>query len=69
MVLSPGAGMYRFITTILSELESGKHSVHVVALYFFDENSLILKPDHPYYMRLLKMAEERNIKLFAAYDL
>jgi hypothetical protein len=48
---------------ILPQLEAGTHGVEVVAMFFFDDNTFVLRQGDAFGERLAKVAAERNIVL------
>ena len=54
---------YKLGKMILPQLEEGRHGVEVVGLFFFDDNTFILRKGDPVGERLAKVAKEQNILL------
>jgi sulfur relay (sulfurtransferase) complex TusBCD TusD component (DsrE family) len=48
---------------ILPQLEAGIHGVQVVGMFFFDDNTYILRAGDPYGERLAKVAAEHGMLL------
>ena len=48
---------------ILPQLEVGTHGVEVVGMFFFDDNTFVLRSGDPLGERLAKGAREQNILL------
>jgi sulfur relay (sulfurtransferase) complex TusBCD TusD component (DsrE family) len=48
---------------ILPQLEAGTHGVEVVAMFFFDDNTFVLRQGDAIGERLAKVATEHNIVL------
>lgn len=63
LVSSPRAASYRVGQMILPQLEANTHKVQVVAMFFFDDNALILQKGNPIGERLAKIAREKGIIL------
>lgn len=59
----PNAANYKLGTMILPQLEAGDHGVEVVGMFFFDDNTYILRQGDPTGERLSKLATERGILL------
>ncbi len=60
---SPNAANYKLGTMILPQLEAGDHGVSVVGIFFFDDNTYVLRQGDPIGERLSKVAQEQNILL------
>lgn len=54
---------YKLGKMILPQLEEGRHGVEVVGLFFFDDNTYVLRKGDPLGERLSKVAAEQNILL------
>ena len=54
---------YKLGKMILPQLEAGSHGVEVVGLFFFDDNTYVLRTGDPIGERLAKVAAEQNILL------
>jgi sulfur relay (sulfurtransferase) complex TusBCD TusD component (DsrE family) len=54
---------YKLGKMILPQLEEGRHGVQVVGLFFFDDNTYILRQGDPLGERLAKVAQEQGILL------
>ncbi len=48
---------------ILPQLEDGDHGAEVVGMFFFDDNTYLLRKGDPMGERLSKVARERNVML------
>ena len=48
---------------ILPQLEAGTHRVDVVGMFFFDDNTFVLRKGDPIGERLAKVAKEKNMLL------
>jgi hypothetical protein len=48
---------------ILPQLEAGTHGVEVVGMFFFDDNTFVLRKDDPIGKRLAKVATAKGILL------
>ena len=60
---SQRAGTYKLGQMILPQLETGTHLVEVVGIFFFDDNTFVLRKGDPIGERLAKVAKEKNIML------
>lgn len=60
---SPRAGTYKLAQMILPQLEAGTHGVDVAGMFFFDDNTFVLRKDDPIGVRLAKVAKEKGILL------
>ncbi len=60
---SPRAASYKLGQMILPQLEAGTHGVEVVGMFFFDDNTFILRKGDPIGERLAKIAHEKGILL------
>jgi hypothetical protein len=54
---------YKLGKMILPQLEAGTHGVHVIGMFFFDDNNYILRAGDPIGERLSKIAREKGIML------
>jgi sulfur relay (sulfurtransferase) complex TusBCD TusD component (DsrE family) len=54
---------YKLGKMILPQLEEGRHGVEVVGMFFFDDNTFLLRKGDPQGERLAKVAKEQNILL------
>lgn len=54
---------YKLGKMILPQLEQGTQGAEVVGMFFFDDNSYILRKGDPLGERLAKVAKEKNIWL------
>jgi sulfur relay (sulfurtransferase) complex TusBCD TusD component (DsrE family) len=54
---------YKLGKMILPQLEEGRHGVQVVGLFFFDDNTYVLRQGDPLGERLAKVAQEQGILL------
>ena len=59
----PNAANYKLGTMILPQLEAGDHGVDVAGMFFFDDNTYILRKGDPTGERLAKLADEKGILL------
>ena len=57
------ASSYKLAQMILPQLEAGIHGVEVVGMFFFDDNTFVLRKGDPVGERLSKVASELNILL------
>ena len=57
------ASTYQLSTMILPQLEEGYHGATVVGMFFFDDNTYVLREGDPVGERLAKIAKEQNILL------
>lgn len=60
---APNAANYKLGTMILPQLESGKHGVTVLGIFFFDDNCYVLRKGDSVGERLAKVAAEQGILL------
>ena len=60
---NPRAASYKLGQMILPQLEAGTHGVEVVGMFFFDDNTFVLREGDPIGERLAKVAKEQNILL------
>ncbi len=54
---------YKLGKMILPQLEDGDHGVEVARMFFFDDNTFLLREGDPTGERLSKVAEEQGIML------
>jgi sulfur relay (sulfurtransferase) complex TusBCD TusD component (DsrE family) len=54
---------YKLGKMILPQLETGTHGVDVVGMFFFDDNTYVLRQGDPFGERLAKVAQDQNILL------
>jgi hypothetical protein len=54
---------YKLGKMILPQLEQGNHGAEVVGMFFFDDNTFVLREGDPLGERLAKVAAEQNILL------
>ena len=54
---------YKLGQMILPQLEDGDHGVEVVGMFFFDDNTYVLRKGDPIGERLAKVAAENNMLL------
>ena len=59
----PRSASYKLGQMILPQLEAGTHLVTVVGMFFFDDNTFVLRQGDPLGARLSKVAKEKNILL------
>ncbi len=60
---TPISAAYKLGQMILPQLEAGVHGVEVVGMFFFDDNTYVLRAGDPVGERLAKVAAEKNILL------
>ena len=60
---SPHASMYKLGQMILPQLEAGTHLVTVVGMFFFDDNTYVLRNGDPVGERLSKVASQSGMLL------
>ena len=60
---SPRAASYKVGQMILPQLEAGTHGVEVVGMFFFDDNTFILREGDPIGERLAKVAASTGMLL------
>ena len=63
IVNGPNAGWYKVGQMILPQLEENRHGVEVVGMFFFDDNTWMLRKGEPYGERLSKIAKETGMLL------
>lgn len=61
--IMPRSASYKLAQMILPQLEAGTHGVEVVGMFFFDDNTFVLRKGDPIGERLAKVAKEKNILL------
>ncbi|MBX6342377.1 MAG: DsrE family protein, partial [Thermomicrobiaceae bacterium] len=54
---------YKLGRMILPQLEAGRHGAEVVAMFFFDDNTYLLREGDPLGERLARVAKEQGILL------
>lgn len=54
---------YKLGKMILPQLEAGTHGAHVIGMFFFDDNTYVLRTGDPIGERLAKVAKEQGILL------
>lgn len=59
----PRSASYKLGKMILPQLEAGTHGVEVVGMFFFDDNTFVLRAGDPLGERLAKVAREQGILL------
>ena len=59
----PRSASYKLGQMILPQLEAGVHGVEVVGMFFFDDNTFVLRQGDPIGERLAKVAAEQGILL------
>lgn len=59
----PRSASYKLAQMILPQLEAGTHGVEVVGMFFFDDNTFLLRQGDPVGERLARVAAEHNIML------
>ncbi|MEM9730549.1 MAG: SaoD/DsrE family protein [Myxococcota bacterium] len=57
------ASTFQLATMILPQLEEGDHGAEVVGMFFFDDNTFVLRAGDPVGERLAKVAKEQGILL------
>ena len=60
---SPRAASYKLGRMILPQLEAGTHRVQVVGMFFFDDNTFVLRKGDPIGERLSTVARETGMLL------
>jgi sulfur relay (sulfurtransferase) complex TusBCD TusD component (DsrE family) len=60
---TPSAAAYKLGTMILPQLEAEKHGVEVVGMFFFDDNTFMLRAGDPLGERIGAIARERGMLL------
>jgi len=59
----PRSASYKLAQMILPQLEAGTHAVEVVGMFFFDDNTFILRKGDPIGERLARVAKENGMLL------
>ena len=59
----PRSASYKLGQMILPQLEAGTHGVEVVGMFFFDDNTFVLRKGDPIGERLARIAAEKGILL------
>ena len=59
----PRSASYKLGQMILPQLEAGTHRVQVVGMFFFDDNTFILRKGDPLGERLAKVAKDTGMLL------
>ena len=59
----PRSASYKLGQMILPQLEAGTHGVEVVGMFFFDDNTFVLRQGDPIGERLSKIAGEKGMLL------
>jgi sulfur relay (sulfurtransferase) complex TusBCD TusD component (DsrE family) len=59
----PRSASYKLGQMILPQLEAGVHGVEVAGMFFFDDNTFVLRQGDPIGERLAKVAAEKGILL------
>lgn len=54
---------YKLGKMILPQLEEDRHGAEVVGMFFFDDNTFVLRQGDPLGQRLAKVARDKNIML------
>ena len=57
----PRSASYKLGQMILPQLEAGTHGVDVVGMFFFDDNTFVLRQGDPIGERLAKVAADKGI--------
>ena len=57
------ASTFQLATMILPQLEKGSHGAEIVGMFFFDDNTYVLRSGDPTGERLSQVAKEQNILL------
>ena len=60
---NPRAASYKLGQMILPQLEAGTHGVDVIGMFFFDDNTFVLRQGDPIGERLGKIAAEKGMLL------
>jgi hypothetical protein len=60
---TPRSASYKLAQMILPQLEAGVHGVDVVGMFFFDDNTFVLRQGDPVGERLAKVAAEKGMLL------
>lgn len=59
----PRSASYKLAQMILPQLEAGTHGVDVVGMFFFDDNTFVLRQGDPIGERLAKVAADKDMLL------
>ncbi len=59
----PRSASYKLGQMILPQLEAGTHRVEVVGMFFFDDNTFVLRKGDPIGERLAKVAKDKGMLL------
>jgi hypothetical protein len=59
----PRSASYKLAQMILPQLEAGTHGVDVVGMFFFDDNTFVLRQGDPIGERLAKVAVDNRMLL------
>ncbi|MFO7678973.1 MAG: SaoD/DsrE family protein [Chloroflexota bacterium] len=59
----PRSASYKLAQMILPQLEAGTHGVEVVGMFFFDDNTFVLRQGDPIGERLARVAQDKGILL------
>jgi hypothetical protein len=59
----PRSASYKLAQMILPQLEAGTHGVDVVGMFFFDDNTFVLRQGDPIGERLAKVAADNGMLL------
>ena len=59
----PRSASYKLGQMILPQLIAGTHAVDIVGMFFFDDNTFVLRQGDPLGEQLSKIAKEKNILL------
>ena len=60
---NPRSASYKLGKMILPQLEAGTHGVEVVGMFFFDDNTYVLRAGDPLGERLARVAAEQGMLL------
>jgi len=60
---NPRSASYKLGQMILPQLEAGTHGVEVVGMFFFDDNTFVLRQGDPIGERLANVAAEKGMLL------
>ncbi len=63
ILATPRASVYKLAQMVLPQLEAGVHGADVVGMFFFDDNTFILRQGDPIGERLAQVAREKGILL------
>ena len=59
----PRSASYKLASMILPQLEAGTHGVEVVGMFFFDDNTFVLRRGDPIGERLAEVARQKGMLL------